>query len=59
MFFIRINQESYLFFLSVLKKQKTNTLHLYSMCDGTKTLKDSRVSYFFRLVRIERKQTVA
>jgi len=25
------------FFLSVLKK--TNTLHLYSMCDGTKTLK--------------------
>ena len=82
------------FFLSVLKK--TNTLHLYSMCGGIKTLAqreeqvatrlprlqkshtheqntsskthpnscnclvhDSRVSYFFRLVRIECNQTVA
>jgi len=31
----------------VLKKNK-KTLHLYSMCGGMKTLKDSRVSYFFQ-----------
>jgi len=36
---LRFWKESHLFFVICVQRKKTNTLHLYSMCGGIKTLK--------------------